>query len=167
MIHTKLKVTTLTQPYKADQNGTPKYILTYIKDSKVGEIECTEEAYARVLLNNYHYATRKEITLGINPTTNIVDRVDAQEKKAYFDKTKDAEGNSMEAPYLIFSVFSDQSVELKAKPNNVSAEVATEILDYLYANHKTLKAFDIILDKYLVADIRQGGQYIYIDPTSR
>jgi len=172
MTHTKIKVDSLKHPYTTEDSGKTQYFVQYAANGKISNKQCTAEVYAKIKTQYLAYDGKKEVTLGVNPTSALVDRIDTNDiKHSQFEVVAD-EANpqaqrNIAITYLIYTVFSDGYVELKAKPTDTPYEVAIEILDYLCLHHTELKTQDIILNKYLVADIRQNGQYIYIDPSVR
>ena len=133
----------------------------------------TKTLYRKALNNGWHKLTRHEFVMGIRVDDDILEYIEPKELKNFFS-SRGGEPNSDQAAlvgetssnvqYLIISVRNPELAEVRIKPANMSQDSVDEIREYLQENPAP-QSQDIILDRWFVADVRQSGDLIYIDPT--
>jgi hypothetical protein len=158
---------------KHKTTGEPEYTLNCVVDAKARAFKCTKTVWLRADSAKYQNQFKNTFTLGINEETGLVEYIDSNEKQDFFtqrggtpERTNQGGLMADAIPYLVLSTMTPGIVETKHRPSNVKDRVVNEIREAVLQN-STIKVGDVLLGKYLVCDIRNGGDMIYVDPTER
>jgi len=173
---TLIETPSLQHPSVEIESSETKYKLHFIKDAKAQSLYCSEAVYAKLLSGKYAYKLENMYTLHVDPESNMVVQLDVNPRKNFYpnaldlyDETKDQvtkEGSTSKVPYLILYKDPNNKVTVKYKPDNIAAPAVNNIVEEIQKTSK-ISQYDFILNKYIVADIRDNSSMFYIDVTPR
>jgi hypothetical protein len=173
----KLRADKLKVPYALEDPSTGKtvYQINFVTEGAAHKLSCTQSVYNKIDSNAYHRKKNLEFVLNQNSETGLVDRIDATQKKDFFherggmpesaDITSDSGVTT-----AVFIIDADGMADCKVQPADTTVETIGAIREAIEAKHKTedgIKMLDLLVGKYLVTDIREGGNHIYVDPKAK
>ena len=172
--YTKLKADKLKHPGQMPDptDGTKTiYEIHFVTEGTLHTMPCSQTVFNRIQDQKYVYEKSYEFVLGLNNQTKMVERIDGTQTKDFFHERggkQDAEaGGGVDDRFVLLVRFEDGSLDCKGQPSNCTTETVTEIRDAILDMDEDVRMNDLLANKYMVVDIRQGGNHIYVDPKSR
>ena len=159
---------------EVDNNDVPtKFFCTYNDTRARKEItkQCTKSVYQKIINQKLHSTFgRSSFKVSLDEKLDLVEEISVIPNTEFYGFQQEnandgTAGPSTDIELVILSKYPDGSLDIKAKPNNLSVDKLEDIKHAVKSASEDIQKLDILAEKYLVTDVRNS--FIYIDPTPR
>ena len=164
----RITADSLEPPFVDESGEEPEFFIRYIEGGIIRDIPCSKSVFREVETKKLDMQIAKKFAMDFDRTEGVVTRI--QTLAGEEDTRFEVDDENVRRPEGRFAIFRrvkvpDGTFSAVTVPRHIPEEDIDEIVGELNRDFLTeaVKPDDILAGKYIVADVRRNGTYLYVE----